>query len=391
MKFKYVAFNKEGKKVKGEIEASSIQEAQTKLNDLIIIKIKPKKFNFSFYTNKKEIAKILNVLGLYLRASIPLKRAIQLAKNQTEDTKIKKFLDFIEEEIKNGKSLSQAISSQKIINLAPFITNSIKVAEKSSNLDTILIELSKFLQEEEKISSKTTQALIYPSFIILSSFILVIVMMNTIVPKIVKIFENLNQKLPAITQITISISKFIQNNYIFIFLMIIVALLILTLAYKKTYLKNIVHKIVLKIPILNSLIILKNLTRLLTLTLTLVKSGINFIDSIILASNTIDNLELKKIINKALKDVKEGKRLSSALYKYSFPDKSFIDSIALIEDTAKAKEILENLKEIYLQEYNNKISIFLSLLEPMMILIVGAMVGFIVISMLLPIFSMSIN
>ena len=391
MKFKYVAFNKEGKKVKGEIEASSIQEAQTKLNDLIIIKIKPKKFNFSFYTNKKEIAKILNVLGLYLRASIPLKRAIQLAKNQTEDTKIKKFLDFIEEEIKNGKSLSQAISSQKIINLAPFITNSIQVAEKSSNLDTILIELSKFLQEEEKISSKTTQALIYPSFIILSSFILVIVMMNTIVPKIIKIFENLNQKLPTITKITISISTFIQNNYIFILFTFIITLLTLLLAYKKTYLKNIVHKIVLKIPLVNSLTILKNLTRLLTLTLTLVKSGINFIDSIILASNTIDNLELKKIINKALKDVKEGKRLSNALYKYSFPDKSFIDSITLIEDTGKAKEILENIKEIYLQEYNNKISIFLSLLEPMMILIVGAMVGFIVISMLLPIFSMSIS
>ncbi len=393
MKFKYVGFNKEGKKVKGIIEASDIQEAKQKLSDIAITDIKQKRgFNISFGSVKKsELAKILNVIGLYLKASIPLKKAINLAKNQTQNQKLQKFLSFIEDEIKEGKTLSEAIKNQKIIKLPPYIIHSIQIAQNSSNLDLILIENAKFLQEEDKINSKSTQALIYPSFIIIISLILVIVMMNTVVPKIIKIFQNLNQNLPTVTKITISISHFLQNNYILLSVGFIIALLAFSFAYKKVlFFRKIIDSLILKTPLLKRLSISKNLGRFSSLTYTLTNSGIHFMNAVNLASKTIDNEILKEKFQKALNEVLEGKKLSTSLKKQNFPDISFIEAIALIEETGESKNIMQNLKEIYLQEYRSKVSILLSLLEPIMILIVGGVIGFIVISMLLPIFSMNV-
>ncbi|WP_457563404.1 type II secretion system F family protein [Caminibacter pacificus] len=393
MKFKYVGFNKEGKKVKGIIEASDIQEAKQKLSNIAIIDIKQKRgFNISFGSVKKsELAKILNVIGLYLKASIPLKKAINLAKNQTQNQKLQKFLSFIEDEIKEGKTLSEAIKNQKIIKLPPYIVHSTQIAQNSSNLDLILIENAKFLQEEDKINSKSTQALIYPSFIIIISLILVIVMMNTVVPKIIKIFQNLNQNLPTITKITISISHFLQNNYILLSVGFIIILLAFSFAYKKVlFFRKIIDSLILKTPLLKRLSISKNLGRFSSLTYTLTNSGIHFMNAVNLASKTIDNEILKEKFQKALNEVLEGKKLSTSLKKQNFPDISFIEAIALIEETGESKNIMQNLKEIYLQEYDSKVSILLSLLEPIMILIVGGVIGFIVISMLLPIFSMNV-
>ena len=394
MKFKYEAYDKDGKKIKGVIEANDIHEAKNLLKDLALVEIKPKKtLNVSLISkaNKKELIKTFRILGLYLRASIPLKKAISLTKNQTEDQKILKFLRYLEEEVKKGSSLSEAIKNQKIIKLPNFVFYSVQISESSAKLDEVLIQISEYLEKEEKIASKTVQALVYPLFIITVSLILVIVMMNTIVPKIVKIFENLNQQLPKITQITISVSHYLQKNYLFIVTAVLAAVILFSLFYKKSHaFKKAVDSLLLKIPTLNRLIIDKNLLRATTLTHTLTNSGIHFINALKMAAETVDNEILKEKLKKSLQDVSEGKKLSTSLKKHSFPNRTFIEAVSLIEETSSPKEILQNLSEIYLEEYNSKISVFLSLLEPIMILIVGGMVGFIVISMLLPIFNMNV-
>jgi general secretion pathway protein F/type IV pilus assembly protein PilC len=226
MKFKYIAFDKNGKKIKNFIEANDIKEAKSKLSNLIILDIKPvKNFNFSFSSNvsKKELSKLFNVLGLYLKATIPLITAINLTKNQTSNIKLVKFLDFLQKEIKEGQTFYLAIESQKFIKIPKYVISSIKVGEESGKLSVVLIEMAKFLKEEEKLLSKTTQALVYPLFIVMVSIFLVSFMLTTVVPKIVKVFSNLNQKLPPITEFVINISNFflcvskIFNKFIVIF------------------------------------------------------------------------------------------------------------------------------------------------------------------------------
>lgn len=395
MKYKYTAFDKHGKKIKGTIEASSLKEAKTKLKDLIILDIKPvKSFNFSFSSkvSKKELSKLFNVLGLYLKASIPIVTAINLTKNQTENVKLVKFLDYLQSSIKEGQTFHSAIETQKLVKIPKYIISSVKVGEESGKLDIVLIEMSKFLKDEEKLSSKTTQALIYPLFIVTVSVFLVSFMLTTVVPKIVKVFENLDQKLPTITQIVISSGNFLKENYIFLLTTVLMLSILISFLYKKnSKFRYFTHNIALKIPILKKIIISKELGRFSYLTYILTSSGVNYITAINLSTNTIENEKIKEIFQKALNDVIEGKKLSVSLAKAGFDfDKSFLQAIALAEETSEVSEILKNISEIYFEENESRINILLSMLEPMLIVIIGAAIGFIVTALLLPMFSMNL-
>jgi type II secretory pathway component PulF len=396
MKFKYVAFNKEGKKEKGFIEANDLNEAKSQLKNLIILDIKPINsfsvdFNFSKKVDKKELSKLFLILSLYLKASIPLVNAIKLTKNQLDNPKLIKFLDYIEKDIKEGKSFYIAIESQKIISIPPYIVNSIKVGEESGKLAVVLLEMSKFLKDEDKIFSKTKQALIYPLFIIVVAVFMVSFMLTTVVPKIVKVFENLNQKLPSITVFVINSGNFLKQNYLLISFIFIGFIFSFILCYKKLYkFKLFIDSFLLKIPIFKKIIISKELGRFSYLVYILTSSGVNYITAINLATNTIENEKIKKVFKKALDEVIEGKKLSVSLAKAGFDfDKSFLQAVALAEETSEVAEILKNISEIYFEENETRINTILSLIEPILIIIVGGIIGLIVTALLLPMFSMN--
>ena len=396
MKFKYTAFDKSGKKQKGIVEAGNTKEAKLLLKDLVLLDIKPVKsfslnINLSKSVSKKELSKLFLTLGLYLKASIPLINAIKLTKNQTEDTKTVKFLDFLEKEIKEGSSFSAAVEKQKIINLSPYIINTIKVGEESGKLYLVLIEMSKFLKDEDKLFSKTKQALIYPGFIILMAIIMVSFMLSTVVPKITKVFSSLHQKLPPITQFVINVSNFFKNHYLFIALIFFGIIFIFVVAYKKIFkFRLFIDSLLLKLPVVKKIIISKELGRFSYLVYVLINSGVNYITAVNLAVNTVENEKIKSVFKKAITDVIEGKKLSISLKKAGFDfDKSFLQAIALGEETGEVGEILKNISEIYFEENESKINTILSMIEPILIIIVGGIIGFIVTAMLLPMFSMN--
>ncbi|MEO1924328.1 MAG: type II secretion system F family protein [Nautiliaceae bacterium] len=395
MRFKYSAFDKNGKKIKSVIEADNIREAKAKLEGLVILDIKPVKsidYSFSSKVSKKDLSKLFSVLGLYLKATIPLVTAINLTKNQTSNIKLVKFLDYIQKQIKEGKNLSSAMETQKIVKIPKYVISSIQVAQESGKLSLVLIEIAKFLKEEEKIASKTTQALVYPMFIVIVALFLVSFMLTSVVPKIVKVFANMHQDLPPVTKFVIFLSAFLKQNYIVIFLTFFIFILIWFFLYKKVFkFRFFIHSLMLKIPVVKNIILSKELGRFSYLVYVLTSSGVNYVTAVNLSINTIENEQIKTIFKKALEDVLEGKKLSISLLKAGFDfDKSFIQALALGEETSEIDEILKNLSEIYAEENESRINILLSLLEPSLIVIVGAIIGFIVTALLLPMFSMSI-
>jgi general secretion pathway protein F/type IV pilus assembly protein PilC len=395
MIFKYYGFDKNGKKIKGKIEASSKEDAINKL-EYYITSIKPinqKKFNISFSKKvpPKELSKIFNTISIYLKSSIPLVSAISLTKNQVENGRIYKFLDFLEKDIKEGKSLYSAIESQKIIHLEAYITNTIQVAQESGRLDIVLKEIANFLKDEEKLSSKTSQALIYPIFVVGVAIFMIAFMLTSVVPKIVKVFQNTHQTLPKITEIVIKSGNFLENNWITILISFFVVIVSFKLLYSKNYkFRFFIHRFFLKIPILKSLITTKELGRFSYLVSVLVGAGVNYVTAIYLSINSIQNEYIKSIFQKALVDVKEGKKLSISLQKAGFFDKSFLQAIALGEETSQIEEVLGNVSEIYFEENHNKTDTLLSLLEPTLIVIIGISIGFIITAVMLPMFRMSV-
>lgn len=394
MRFRYTAYDKT-KRIKGEIEASSIEEAKSRLAHLVLIDIKPaRKFtiHLSKKANKKELSKLFNVLGHYLKASIPLASALSLTKNQLENTRLIRFVDYLLVQIKEGQSLYNALESQNFIHLPRYIVNSVKIGEESGKLDRILIEMAKFLQEEEKIASKTLQALIYPLFIVGVSIFMISFMLTTVVPKIVKVFTSLHQELPTITRFVIASGHFLQEHVIALVASTLILITSIAMLYKKSAtFRLLIDATLLRLPVIKNIILSKELGRFSYLTYILTSSGITYVSAINLATTTIENSKLKKIFENALQEVVEGKRFSTALVKAGFTyDKSFLQSLALAEETGEIGDILQSMSDLYMEENEARINTLLSLLEPMLIIFVGGAIGFIVTALLLPMFRMNI-
>ena len=401
MIFRYVGYDKSGNKVKARIEANSLEEAKKKLKSKGIMyeSIKETKksfldkidFNSSSKIPADKLSQLTKNLAIYLKSGIPILKVIKLAKSQyDEEPKIYDFLSTLETSIDEGNSFYYALENQKILELPAFFKQSIKVAEESGTLSEVMFEMSRFIAEQDKVKKKVKQAMVYPSFIVILSVFMVAFMLTTIVPKITSMFTQLNQELPTITKIVISAGDFVGAYWFYMAVLIIMISATITFLLKtnKSF-KYFWDGMLLKLPLFGKIIKTFELARFSYISSVLSRSGVTFVHAVKFASNVLDNSVMKKEFVDAANDVVEGKKFSSSIAKYGrHIDKSFIQAIALAEETSEVPAVMQNMAELYFEENKNKIDLFLSLLEPMLILFVGVTIGVIVVAMLLPIFSM---
>lgn len=404
MIYKYTGFDAHGKKVKARIEANDEAEAKRKLKAKGILYesvsessegiLKKFKFQRTHTLPAKRLAQFSKNIAIYLRSGIPIVNVVKLAKSQYEDDGVMvDFLSALETSMNEGNSYFHALDSQNIIALPSFYKQSIKVAEESGSMSEVLFEMARFVEEQDKVAGRVKQALVYPMFIVIISIFMVAFMLTTVVPKITAMFDQLKQELPAVTKIVIGAGDFVTAYW----LPMAVAIVILSMLFgyflkKSASFKHAYHAFLLKLPVFGKIIQTFELARFSYITSVLVRSGVTFVHAVKLSSGILDNDVMRAEFEAASKEVVEGKKFSSALAKYGKNvDNSFIQAIALGEETSEVALVMENLADLYFSENRGKIDLFLSLMEPLLILFVGATIGFIVIAMLLPIFSMNMG
>jgi len=405
MFFKYKGLNSDGSRAKGILEANDIHEAKAKLrlqnvtySYLDVDKSFAKSYLKGIFTKdfpSKKLYIISRNLSIYLKSGVSsIVYAIKLEKQQYEnDKKIFRFFSSVETSLQVGKSFYNALESQEVFTLPAFYKQSIKVAEESGTLGIVLKELSIFLKNQERIKNKISSALAYPLFIITVSFFMVGFMLSVVVPKITSMFDQLGQELPAITKFVIALGDYIDKNWIVILVVIFAFLFTFAYMYKNfskfTYM---IDTLLLKIPLFGKIIQTSELAKFSYIVSVLINSGVTFVQAVKLSSNTIKNRVINRTFLRASNELVKGKKLSNSLLKQKYKvDLAFIQAISLGEETSQMREILQNLSELYTEENNDKINKMLSLLEPILILIVGAIIGVIVTAMLLPIFSINLN
>ena len=405
MLFKYKGFDKFGKKTSGKIEASSLlgAKAQLKQQNIIIKSIQEEKtsiFDKITIKRKKNIKPLLlstisTDLSIYLQSGISLLNAIKLiATRYKNDKLLGAFFSSLTTFLDEGKNFYTALEMQTVIELPEFYLQSIKISEDGGILESVLIELAQYLKEQDKLSKQIGSAMTYPAFIIVVSFLMVGFMLSFIVPKITAIFEQNDQALPATTQFVVDAGNFVNDYYSLIlggFVFVVVAF---SVAMKKLdKFKYAIDKLLLKIPFVGTLIEIGELSRFAYMNSILIKSGVPVVQSFKLSSNILKNSVIKKLFSDASVKVVEGEKLSKILDSskiYSI-DIAFIQAVAIGEETSSLSQILQNLAQLYSTQNKDKIGVFLTLLEPMFMLIVGGIIGFIVVAMLLPIFNMSLG
>ena len=400
MLFKYKGFDKSGKKVKGTVNASSIEEAGQKLKnrDIFHEGLTPtKEFSLDAFSRRQMPGELLATfskeLSSYLNSGMTILTAIKLLENQHEGEKrYVSFLNSLKTMIDEGKSLYHALNSQKVYAIPDFYLQSLNVAGESGKMVEVLTNMANFFSAQNKVKKQVKGAMIYPGVIFTVAVLIIGFLLVSVVPKITQIFKDTDQELPKITQVVVSTSDFLIAHYIGIIVAFILLIVLFKLAYNKIdAFHRLIDRLLLKVPLIGMLIQNHELGRFSYILSLMLGSGVAYAQAVQLAKATFGNYGLKSLFDQAAKKVVEGNKLSNSLALSKGPTlkRNFMQTLALGEESSEVAEVLNNTSTLYAEENEDKLTVLLSLLNPFMMLLIGGFVGIIIAAMMLPIFTMT--
>ena len=329
-------------------------------------------------------------LALMIKSGLPLREAIDTVRIQSKNKKFKSVLADITERISSGRSLADSLTYHpKVFN--DLYVNMIRVGEESGTLEENLNYLILQLEKANALKSKVIAALVYPIFILAAVFLLVGILIFFVLPQILPIFNAFDIRLPLATRILIWIVDFGKNNSPFILLGIVAIMFACKFIYGLPSVKFRVHKFSLRIPVFGSIIRNTNITNFSRTLGILLRSGLPIVGALGIVQSTLGNLVYKKELRGSAKQIQEGRVISEYLKKGG--DKIFPlmvpQMIGVGEKTGKLEETLLYLGDFYEAEVDKATKNLSTVLEPFLLLVLGALVGFVALAIISPIYEIT--
>ncbi len=374
-------YNQSQKKIDRSNQTNSSVE---KLSEILSkdIYIFDKKFGFiqkeAFYSE----------LGLLLSSGIDIKTSLEIVEDQLKVEKHKHIISQIKNDVISGKSLWEALNiHSKIFSI--YEHQSIKIGEESGKLPDVLIELGKFYNSSIKLRRQVISTLTYPVVVLVMSFLIVQFMLSFVVPMFMDIFKHTGAQLPIATQLLIKISN--KSGLMFYSLLIVVLLgfLIYKSQHHKKWFRFYTSRFFLKIPIVNHLIQKIYLARFCQSMKLLLGSRVLLIDALSLVKNMIGYYPIELALDSVIKDVYAGKQLHESLANHSIFPKKLVSLIKVSEEVNAPELIFDKLNQQYSEEIEHQQLLISKIIEPLFLVILGSIVGFILVAMYTPLFKMS--
>jgi general secretion pathway protein F len=308
---------------------------------------------------------------------------------QTKNPLLKQTLAQIREQVNEGKSLTEGLLNFPRI-FPPFYINMVRAGESSGTINLVLERLADFSENQQTMMSKIRAALAYPIIMLFIGSGVIFLLMTFVVPKITGIFTDMHQTLPLITIVLIAVSNFLKSFWWLIVILLFSAIAAFKYATTATEAgRRTWDSVKLKIPVWGQVNLKIAIARFCRTLATLLQSGVPLLSSMDIVRNVVNNILIGEAIGKASKDVEEGKGLSGSLTESGLFPPLVTEMVAVGEQTGMLEKMLNRVATAYETETQSDIMVMTSLLEPLMILIMGLVVGFIVVSILLPIFEMN--
>jgi type IV pilus assembly protein PilC len=335
----------------------------------------------------KELAVYSRQLSVLIDAELPLIQSLNILSEQTKNKYFKRVINTVREDVEAGSTLNQA--KRKFPKaFDDLYCNLIASGEQSGSLDIMLRRLAEFIEKIVKLRSKVKQASIYPSAIVAFAILVAIFLLWKVIPVFATIFTELGAQLPLLTTIVISLSRFVSSYIVLIFLGII-ALVVGFRYFRKTQQGRwITDRWILRIPLFGELMRKVAISRITRTLSTLVSGGVPMLESLRITSSTAGNVILESSLMDARRMVSEGKSLTEAFTETKQFPFMLTQMVSVGEATGTLDEMMTKLADFYDEEVDASVSALLSIMEPILLIVVGGMVGSLVISMYLPIFSL---
>ena len=399
-KFAFKAKNIQGKFIKGSLEAENDLEARVKLRSQHLIPVKLKLeaskvkvdfLSFDFLKNRgissKELQNMTRQFSTLIDAGIPILQSISILTQSTRNKNLKETLGNVSSSIQNGSDLSDALAANSHIFDTSYV-NMVRAGEAGGLLDTSLKRISDHIESVEKLKGKVKAALWYPAVVITISIVVIGIMMVYVIPQFEELFASSGTEIPGMTQMVINISHFIQNFWYLIFLAIFAIIIGIIMFYKSAYGRKIMDTLFIGLPILGPLIQKNSLARSCRTFASMLSSGVFVLESLDISANTAGNHLITEALKSAKASVIEGESLTIPLAKNKYIPNMVVQMIGIGEQTGSLDMLMDKVATFYEEEVEYGVSGLTDIMEPVLIVVLGIIIGFIVVCMYLPIFQL---
>ena len=394
--FKYIAFDKTGRKRSGIIEAEAREHAIISLKNkglypTTLIRLSKQKSRlkplFSRFKriSKEQRAELFFQLATLLDTGIPLVEALRIAANQIQEDYLKNVLLEIKDRVNEGAKFSFALETYLDI-FNPIYVQMIKIAEKTGNLSEVLFKIASYEEEENTFRQKIVSALIYPSLILTLGIGVVSFLLVYVIPKMQKIFTSLHKDLPLITKVLIVSGVFLKRYFLLAAIFLTLSILGFKFAYSRCgKLRSSIEKALLRISIYRHFLI----TRFSTTLAFQLNAGIPLIEAIMQGAKVNKNGIFQHYMRELAQKIKDGAPIDKSFNETGLFDTMFITSIATGQKTGRLPEFIQRMAGYYEKRLELFLNRIVSLAEPVCILFLGLIVGFIVMSIMMPLFDIN--
>jgi len=404
--FKYTAIDTSGKQKVGKINAVDENEASSKLTGMGLMvsslsayraapsrggqaarpKVKSGKFRIRKIINEEELTIFTRQMATLLQAGLPLLRSLEVMIRQEKNRAFKQVLVNIADHVRSGNNLSEGLAQHPKVFDRLYI-NMIKAGEAGGVLDVVLSRLARFKEKSVKTTKKVKSAMVYPIVVIVVAIAIVSLLMVKVVPKFESIFEGMlkGAQLPQLTQIVINVSKFLQNNLLIAFVGLVLLWVVFKFALKTTTGARTFDWLALNFPKLGDLASKAAISRFTRTFGTLLSSGVPILQALTITRDIIGNRIIMDALDKVHDRVRDGEPLAGPLEQQRVFPTMVTSMIDVGEETGELAEMLNRIADNYDEDVDNAVASITSIIEPIMIVLLAAVVGVIVIALFLPI------
>ncbi|MGQ3890987.1 GspF family T2SS innner membrane protein variant LspF [Legionella sp. CNM-4043-24] len=390
--YHYQALSRHGSSTKGVIEADSERHARQLLRERDLIPTQVRAFTRQKTQNHsslsaQDLSLLTRQLATLLAAGIPVEESLRGVSEQTEKGKPRELIIGVRSKVMEGYSLAQALA--EFPNAFPELYRAtVAAGEQTGRLDLVLEKLADYTENQQNTRQKVQQALIYPSLMIVVSTAIISFLLAFVVPKIIEVFTSSGQTLPAMTQVLITFSQFIKSWGLYLLGGLAALIVLFRQSLKNMKIKMAWHRILLRLPVCGYLVKSTNVARYIHTFGILFAAGVNVLETMRVSASLINNLVMRSAFDAATVRVREGTGISLALKDTGFLSPMATHLIASGEKSGQISAMMDRTGSHLDNEVKRLIDTALTLLEPLVILFMGAVVLFIVLATLLPIFSM---
>jgi len=394
--YNYRAVNDKGRTVRGILEAKDEFEAKAKLQDRGLLPVKISQLPdyadsiLKIFRRKPDIKSITvfcRQLAIITSSGVNILRGLEILKKQISNKKMKSIVSRIYEDVQKGNSLSEAMAGDDMM-LPPLLVNMISVGEVSGNLDEVLEQMTSFYERESFLKEKVKTAMTYPLILTAMAVLILILFIYVVFPQILSVINETGGELPGLTVAVLGFVGFLRKYFLFVLLLVLCLIGAVKIFVPENEFNLVKDKLFIRIPIVG--INIRNVVtaRFMRSMWLLTKGGIPLLLALETVEKAIANEIVRQGIREARENIKKGEILGDSLASCNFFDPMAVNMINVGEETGEMEYILETMADYYDKESEIGISRMMAMIEPMFTIIIGLLIGFLLVSMVLPLFNM---